>query len=177
MVSRDDPPYTPAPFTHSEVMGMSVRFHHHALGVSQTQPGSDRFIRFCLVGASGLLIDVLLFLTLTHTFQMTPIPARAVAFCGAASWNWFCNRVFTFEDRDKLHPFHQWLAYLGVSLIAFCPNWGIFTLLVIFIPSMTAQPVLAMVAGISIGLVFNYLMANLMVFRPRQKPVWQATDL
>ncbi|CAM3602074.1 GtrA family protein [Parendozoicomonas haliclonae] len=144
---------------------MSIRLTPHALQVSQIRPGRDRFLRFCLVGASGFIVDLVLFLSLTHWLDIAPVPARALAFWGAASWNWFCNRLFTFEDRDHHHPLSQWVSYLGVSLLAFCPNWGVFTLLVSFVPIMAAQPVLAMVAGISIGLIFNFILANLVVFK------------
>ncbi len=125
-----------------------------------------RFVRFSLVGGSGFVVDVLVFMLLSNGLGMDIRLARAIAFWVAASWTWFCNRRFTFSDRPSYgSPLNQWLRYLVASVLAFVPNWGCFTLLVTFLPWMASHPILPMAIGIGVGLVFNFLLTNLVIFK------------
>ncbi len=127
-----------------------------------------RFLRFSLVGGSGFGVDVLVFLLISHGFGLNILVARALAFWVAASWTWFCNRRFTYQDRPTSgSPLNQWLRYLIASIIAFIPNWGTFTLLITLFPLMASQPVLAMAVGITVGLIFNFLLTNYVIFKAR----------
>ncbi|MGJ8646704.1 MAG: GtrA family protein [Marinomonas colpomeniae] len=131
-------------------------------------------MRFAMVGAIGFLVDLssmLLFsLWLSHT------TARGLAFWVAASSNWWLNRHFTFacptnnKESNKKAAVLQWMQFIGSSMLAFIPNWGCYVLLLTLqplVPNPTISllwPYLAMIPGVLIGMIANYLLARFWVF-------------
>ncbi len=127
----------------------------------------QRFFRFCLVGASGFLVDGAVFLVLIQVLNFDMIGARMVAFWVAASWNWYCNRRFTFmkTGRTRLRKsIEQWLNYMGASGVGFIFNMGSFLLLKSFTP-LYQWPLLMLALSVLVGLLCNYLLASRIVFK------------
>jgi putative flippase GtrA len=57
---------------------------------------SSRFLRFCLVGAAGSLVDAGLLQALVTLAGANPFVARVSSFLAAATVTWRLNRCFTF---------------------------------------------------------------------------------
>ena len=138
------------------------------------------FIRFSIVGAAGFLVDLACMLLLS--IWLPHLTARGIAFWVAASSNWWWNRTITFKEskpdninkkeKDKKAAALQWMQFLGGSMIAFIPNWGCY-LLLMFQPPATDNstisllwPYLAMIPGILIGMILNYVLSRFWVFSP-----------
>ncbi|RBP84335.1 GtrA family protein [Marinomonas rhizomae] len=133
------------------------------------------FVRFAIVGGVGFLIDLtcmaLLSIWLPH------FTARGIAFWVAASSNWWWNRTITFNkanrsDTDLKTATRQWMQFLGGSIVAFIPNWGCYLILISQSPATSDTilallwPYIAMVPGILIGMMINYVFSRFWVFSP-----------
>lgn len=146
-----------------------------------------KIVRFAAVGSVGFLVDAVTMLSLS--FYITAIPARGIAFWMAASVNWWLNRHITFDAGDAPHAIRQWGRFIGVSCLGFIPNWGCYWLLMSatninqlyqrvlnHYPDLSVfgihhntlamiWPFVAMVPGVLLGLLSNYLLAERWVFR------------
>ena len=60
-------------------------------------PEFTRFLRFGLVGCSGVIVNLIALTVLLSTGLLTPV-AIASAIWVAMTWNFFLNRKFTFQD-------------------------------------------------------------------------------
>lgn len=121
----------------------------------------------------GFLVDLstmALFLQI-----MPPLEARAAAFWCAASATWWINRRLTFRQRQHKAWKKQWAQSLSSALLAFVPNLGVYSGLLILWESIettvfdaaltSLMPYLLMIPGIAAGMVVNYWLANLWVFK------------
>jgi len=146
-----------------------------------------KILRFAGVGSIGFVVDAATMFILS--FYIAFIPARAIAFWVAATSNWWLNRHITFDASDTSKPVSQWGRFIAVSCIGFIPNWGCYWLLMqsidinqLLIASLIKYPelksllvshldvevawsVVAMVPGVLLGMLTNYLLADRWVFR------------
>lgn len=129
-------------------------------------PFFSEFFQFGFVGATGFLVDLSLYLALQSLFGIQHVFARGLSFWGAASWNWAWNRVLTFSNRKKTRKRIQWPAFVLTSLVGFTFNWGTYVILTKYVPYFQAHHILALMAGVLIGLGLNFTFARLLVFRP-----------
>lgn len=83
--------------------------------------GVRQFVKFGIVGASGFLVNLVVFTLLQHPFS---VPDRerlyyaiySVAFLSGGISNYVLNRVWTF--RSSGHPFREGIAFISVSVVA-----------------------------------------------------------
>ena len=116
--------------------------------------------KFCIVGASGYVINLAVFATLVHWAGMHYIPAAVCSFLVAVTNNYTWNRVWTFRHQ-RGHIAYQGLRFLVVSTIALCANLLFLAILVaIGVPKIPAQ-------AIAIALVtpWNFVANKLWSFR------------
>jgi putative flippase GtrA len=85
--------------------------------------------RFCIVGASGYIVNLAVYAATLHAFD---VPYRAAATCSfllAVMWNYAWNRTWTFRARSR--PLGvQGLRFFVVSAAVYAANLGVLTLLV-----------------------------------------------
>lgn len=121
-------------------------------------------VRFCLVGASGMIVDLTSFSLLVHALPLAV--ASGLAIWIAMTWNFWLNRWTTFSH---VKPQTWWKQYgsfcVGCSLGALI-NWATRMSLIRFLPLFPNQMLLASVVGVAAGTVFNFTMCRLFVFRP-----------
>lgn len=128
-----------------------------------------RLIKFGLVGASGFLMDMGVYTLLSLTFGVPHLVARGSSYWVSASWNWFWNRTFTFASVEKTRKLSQWGKYLGMCIISFVPNWGTYYLLTTWIPFFSQYKQLALIAGVGLGMLFNFTIASLFIFAGKKE--------
>lgn len=131
-------------------------------------PFLAEFVQFGAVGASGFVVDLLLYFGLQSLFGASHVTARAMAFWGAASWNWAWNRVLTFSLRQKTRKRIQWPSFLLTSLLGFAINVGSYYVLTQYVPYFDTHKILALAVGVLLGFGFNFVTARLLVFIPYQ---------
>ena len=120
--------------------------------------------QFLLVGASGLLIDVAVYVLLS-TIGLPHLLSRAIAYWPAATSNWFFNRIMTFKERERHRPFSQWIKYVLFSGIGFSINWGTYALLTVNINFFAEHLLLALFVGVLVGTMFNFVASDWFVFQ------------
>jgi dolichol-phosphate mannosyltransferase len=127
---------------------------------------APRPLRFMLVGASGMAIDVLAYSVL---LLLAPLPAaRALAIWLAMTWNFWLNRRFTFETVKDASTFRQYIAFCLSCLLGAGVNWTVSVGLCRAAPVFREHAVLAAMLGVAAGFVFNYLTCCWLVFRTPQ---------
>lgn len=57
----------------------------------------SEFVKFCLVGTSGFLVDTFILVFLVEFFLLDPRLAAVAGFSAAVSWNFFFDRKWTFR--------------------------------------------------------------------------------
>lgn len=123
-----------------------------------------RFALFCLVGSCGFAADIGLYLIAQLVLEVEL--ARALAFVGAASCNWWLNRSITFAQQAThwRQGLRQWAKFIAASLLGGIPNVALFIWLQHNTEWASQATVLALAPGIALGLICNYTLARLWVF-------------
>jgi putative flippase GtrA len=78
-----------------------------------------KFVKFCVVGFSGLAIDFAITWLLKEKLRINKYIANSCGFMLAASSNYVWNRMWTFESHDA-HIAREYLSFVGVALVGLC---------------------------------------------------------
>lgn len=126
-------------------------------------PRLSRFMTFGVVGACGVLVDLLIFLLLLRAGVSSGV-ATALAIWGAMTCNFEWNRRITFSDRSR--RWHRaYLAFCLSCLVGAGVNAGVRLSLMSSFSWFSQNAWGAALAGIVSGLVFNFSLCELFVFR------------
>lgn len=125
----------------------------------------SQFVRFCLVGALGFVIDAGVLQLLLKTVATNPYKARIFSFLAAASFTWFCNRHYTFRTANLASP-AEWLRYICLMALGALVNYAIYALCITTVAYARAQPWAAVAAGSIAALGVNFTLSRLL-YRPK----------
>jgi len=89
----------------------------------------EQLAKFCAVGASGYVVNLLVYVALLDGADVHYRLAASGSFLVAVTNNYLWNRLWTFR-RDRGHFGHQGLRFFAVSVIVYVGNLAILTLLV-----------------------------------------------
>ena len=89
----------------------------------------EQLLRFCVVGASGYVVNLAVYAILVRRAHVHYIPAAVGSFVVAVTNNYTWNRHWTFRSQ-RGHVAYQGLRFLVVSLLTLGANLGILRLLV-----------------------------------------------
>jgi dolichol-phosphate mannosyltransferase len=126
-----------------------------------------RFVKFCIVGGSGVLVNAGLFRLLMRGAGLDYRLAAVAAIETAIVNNFLWNYLWTFRDRkasrvrDMLVMFVRF--NLSSGLTAMAVNWG---LLVFLKEVFGVYEEIANLIGIAAGTVANFLASHLWAFSP-----------
>ena len=115
----------------------------------------NQFLRFCVVGAIGFVIDAGILQALVTGMSANPYSARVVSFLAAASGTWLLNRHYTFEVSKKPTS-AEWLRYVGFMIVGALVNYGAYALGIAYSGMVRAQPWLGVAIGSVAGLGVNF---------------------
>ena len=111
-----------------------------------------KFIRFCVVGFSGLLIDYSLTYVGKEKMKMNKYVANGIGFLCAATTNFLLNQYWTFEDKNP-DDFIQFSQYLSIALIGL----GINTLVIyLLVNKKDMNFYLAKLIAIGVAIIWNF---------------------
>jgi putative flippase GtrA len=88
-----------------------------------------RFLRFLVVGAVGLVVDLSTFFILSRIFNMVPRLAQAFSFTLAVISNFTWNRRWTYPDSRSKAMSRQLLQFFVVNVIGLAIRTPIFSAL------------------------------------------------
>jgi len=126
------------------------------------------FVRVAAVGGAGYLVNAAALTFFTRTLALGADPALAAAIFVAMCFTWAGNRYLTFGAR-RAHGFRpiveEWLRFVGANLLGAIVNYGVALALVHYAPGWLHNLYVAQACGVLAGLVFNFTLSRLLVFR------------
>jgi putative flippase GtrA len=133
----------------------------YRIGAAARRPASwMQLFKFGLVGCSGYLINLAVFVLLADSLGLHHLAAATGAFCVAVANNFLWNRHWTFGPGDA-HPAFQAVRFFAVSLAALLINLVALETLV----AGTALGGLACQAiAVALAMPFNFLGNKLWTF-------------
>jgi putative flippase GtrA len=118
--------------------------------------------KFCAVGASGYVVNLLVYVALLDGADLHYRLAASGSFLVAVTNNYLWNRLWTFR-RDRGHFGHQGLRFFVVSAIVYLGNLAILTLLV----ELGVGKIVAQAIAIVLVTPANFIGNKLWSFRRR----------
>ena len=125
-----------------------------------------QLIRFCLVGGSGMLIDMGV---TAFCRELIGIDARVGAFFGfslAVINNYLLNRKWTFRNGDKPSHAFSFTTFLAISGMGMAISIGVMHLCMEYLGMAAGQwYLLARLIGIVVATVWNFAGSKLIAFK------------
>jgi dolichol-phosphate mannosyltransferase len=126
--------------------------------------GISQLTQFCLVGATGMLVDlVCYFLLLRGGFPVGL--ARGAAIFIAMNWNFALNRQVTFATAGQGQLWYRYVKFLWSCTFGGAVSWSVSVLTPALMPAFRGQLMLAALLGIAIGTLINFQLSRRWVFR------------
>jgi putative flippase GtrA len=101
----------------------------------------EQLVKFCVVGASGYIVNLAVYALLIRQAHVHYIPAAAASFAVAVTNNYTWNRLWTFSHQ-RGHVAYQGLRFLVVSLVTLGANIALLRLFVhLGVGKITAQAI------------------------------------
>jgi putative flippase GtrA len=113
-----------------------------------------QLIRFCVVGFSGYLVNLLVFALLVKGVDAHYVVAAVAAFCVAWTTNFVLNKHWTFR-RHGLSTLQQGLRNLAVSLVGLALNLVLLHMLIIAGMAEIPAQALAIAAVTPVSFLIN----------------------
>jgi putative flippase GtrA len=116
----------------------------------------EQLVKFCVVGATGYVVNLAVYTFLVRRAHIHYIPAAAASFAVAVTNNYTWNRLWTFSHQ-RGHVAYQGLRFLVVSLVTLGANIALLRLLVHFGLDKIASQAIAVVLVTPLNFVGNKL--------------------
>ena len=126
--------------------------------------GITQVMLFGMVGASGFVLDASCYLGLQWAGLEHRL-ARFLSFWPAVTWNWWLNRHITFSERRREPHRRQWAKFVASSLVSMIANVGSYAILTTFFDLFSRHKLAALLCGVVLGSICNFLAANFLVYR------------
>jgi dolichol-phosphate mannosyltransferase len=148
-------------------MAEQLRYLHHLKKLADYKyEGLSQLMQFCLVGASGMLVDLLCYLMLLSSGLTVPI-ARGLAILAAMNWNFALNNRITFARTAAGRVGVRYIKFLWSCSFGGAMSWSVAVLTPALIPWFRAHLILAALAGIAVGTLVNFQLSRVWVFPGR----------
>src|SRR5215204_4621731 len=132
-------------------------------------PSAGRFWKFALVGASGVLVNLLTLITLVEYFNANPTVAWMVAVGLSVLSNFLLNNAFTWRDvrhSSRIHFLLRGALAYPVAIVALGANFAIYYPIIKYISADFPYYAIAAFLGIIAGTSTNFILSSRFVFRP-----------
>jgi dolichol-phosphate mannosyltransferase len=142
--------------------------HHLGRLYAYRYPQFFEFLKFCLVGLTGLVVDTAVLVSLVDHFSVDPRFAAVFAFAAAVSWNYLFNRIWAFESGRSTSVSRSYVFFVSVCLGGLGVRIGVMHLLIAY-AGMGVRPwyILASFIGITAATAFNFVGTKYVVFKSR----------
>ncbi|WP_161993206.1 GtrA family protein [Lacisediminimonas profundi] len=123
-----------------------------------------QFLRFCLVGGIGFLVDAGLTLWLQQRWHAAVLESRLLAFVIAATVTWALNRSYTFASTAGAG---SWLRYLFLTAAGALINIGLYLAWLTVFGAGSANVLAGVALGSIVAMGFNFTVSRKFVFAVR----------
>jgi putative flippase GtrA len=125
-----------------------------------------QLLQFAAAGAAGFVVDAgVLYAALG--MGMGYFSGRAVSFLCAVFTTWLINRNHAFSDRRERHVAAEFGHYVAAMALGGAVNYGVYSAVIMALPRGRWTPLVALAAGVSVGMAINYATSRFWVFRKR----------
>jgi dolichol-phosphate mannosyltransferase len=125
----------------------------------------EEFIKFGIVGGSGVLVNMGLLFILTRLLQVRLEIASPIAIEVSILSNFFLNNLWTFRKRNTHIPF--WSRLLRYHLVTGLAGIVNYLVLLLLVHKFGMHDMISNLIGIMIGTVINYSLNSLWTWRVR----------
>src|SRR5215212_9498309 len=140
----------------------------HIISLFWYVPSAGRFWKFALVGASGVLVNLLTLITLVEYFDASPTVAWIVAVGLSILSNFLLNNAFTWRDvrhSSRIHFLLRGALAYPVAIIALGANFAVYYPIIKYISADFPYYAIAAFLGIVAGTSANFILSSRFVFR------------
>ena len=127
------------------------------------------FVRFAAVGGAGYFVNLAALWLGTHQLGLNSYLAGALSIFVAMIFTWLGNRYFTFAARRARGSVRavarEFVTFVGANLLGAVVNYAVYAALLRFAGEPFNDKYLAQACGVGAGLVFNFTLSRLLVFR------------
>src|SRR5919205_289357 len=131
-------------------------------------PSAGRFWKFALVGASGVLVNLLTLITLVEYLDAGPTVAWIVAVGLSILSNFLLNNAFTWRDvrhSSRIHFLLRGALAYPVAIVALGANFAVYYPLIQYLGADFPYYAIAAFLGIVAGTCSNFILSSRFVFR------------
>jgi len=140
-------------------------FHHLWRLYEYKHPTVFEFIKFCLVGFSGLFVDTAVLVAFVGLFSLDPRFAAIFAFFVAVSWNYIFDRIWAFKIGRSINISYSYISFILICLFGLGIRIGVMHLFIEY-AGMGKSPwyILSSMFGIVVATIFNFFGSKYIVF-------------
>ena len=120
----------------------------------------NRFLKFCVVGAAGFLVDTAVYYLAAIVFPV--LLSRILSFSSAVFFTYYFNRSFTFEKRTAM-SIAEFLKYYSAMVLGGAVNVGSFWVLMQLSSVVRSYPILGIAFGSVAGLSVNFVTSKMLL--------------
>ena len=142
-----------------------ANYLRHIVRLISSSPDDRRFYVFCLVGALGVIVNLLSLNLLLNVFHLDDLAASILAGLIAVIHNFFWNDTFTWQERKQ--------AGIWKRLIQF-PQFALVCGLGITVTTLIAQLLVLFGLSIYIGQLLGIILASRWTFTANNRWTWSA---
>lgn len=124
-----------------------------------------QILRFSLVGVAGFLVDAGVLTLALRFLGWNLYSARVLSFLTAVTATWIMNRRFTFGAGASASLFGEWVRFTASNAVGGLVNFGTYVWLINSLAAAHDFPVIAVAAGSLSGLMVNFSLSKIFVFR------------
>ena len=121
----------------------------------------EELVKFCVVGASGYVVNLVVYVLLLKGAGLHYMPAAIGSFLVAVTNNYIWNRRWTFRGQ-RGHVVFQWLRFLVVSTLALAAN---LLVLYVLVEAGLSDAIVAQAIAIVLVTPVNFIGNKLWSFR------------
>jgi putative flippase GtrA len=122
------------------------------------QQVGGQFLRFCLVGAVGFVVDAGTLELLVRLDLAGLYFGRVLSYLVAATVTWWLNARFTFRAAG------DWHRYVAINAIGAVVTYVVYAAVLWAVPATKAVPSIAVAAGAAVALLVNFSTNRWLVF-------------
>ncbi len=151
-------------------LGEQIRYLRHLSRLYDFKyPSAAEFLRFCLVGFSGLIVDMLAVVALRELSGLDTRACAVVGFLAAVTSNYFLNRYWTFRFARGVPLFSSYFKFVAVCSIGLVARLLVMHALIeFFLLDRGGWYVLTNFIGILTATVINFAGAKFLALSPKK---------
>src|SRR5918993_875915 len=150
-------------------MRQGFEYLTHILSLFWYVPSAGRFWKFALVGASGVLVNMVTLIVLAEYFHAHKVIAWMFAVGLSILSNFLLNNAFTWRDvrhSSRIHFFLRGVLAYPVAIMGIGANFAVYYPLLKYVSEDFPYYVLFNLLGIAAGTSVNFILSSRLVFRP-----------